>query len=133
MFDTTNPQETNPQEMLSKLRQQQFYLVEMAMITPTEDPLPVLGPHLDEHLAWLIERENNGTIFLSGQLGDETGWDGSGLAIVRAESRAAAEADAATEPFCKAGIRRNTVRGWQLNEGNVTLRLKLFNDSFEIA
>ncbi|NED90848.1 hypothetical protein G3I76_63550, partial [Streptomyces sp. SID11233] len=98
-----------------------------------EDPLPVLGPHLDEHLAWLIERENNGTLFLSGQLGDETGWDGSGMAIVRAESRAAAEADAQTEPFCRAGIRRNTIRGWQLNEGRLTLELKLFDNSFTIS
>ena len=103
------------------------------MIPPVENPLPVLGPYLDEHLAWLIERENNGTIFLSGQLGDETGWDGSGMAIVRAESRAAAEADAQTEPFCRAGIRRNNVRGWKLNEGNLTLRVKLFDNSFELA
>ena len=88
---------------------------------------------MEEHLAWLTERENNGTIFLAGMLGDETGWDGSGLAIVRAESRAAAEADAHTEPFCKAGLRTNTVRGWQLNEGNIHLRLKLFDDSVEIA
>jgi len=123
---------TAPQEMLSKLRRQQFYLIEMAMITPVEDPLPVLGPLFGEHLAWLIERENNGTIFLAGMLADETGWDGSGLLIVRAQSRAAAEADAQTEPFCRAGIRKNTVRGWQLNEGNVTVRLKLFDDSFEI-
>lgn len=124
---------TNSQELLSKLRRQQFYLVEMMMITAAEDPLSVLGPYLEEHLAWLIERENNRTIFLSGTLGDETGWDGSGMAIVRAESRAAAEADAQTEPFSKAGIRKNSVRGWQLNEGNVTLRLKLFDDSFEIV
>ncbi|MFI9772517.1 YciI family protein [Streptomyces sp. NPDC052415] len=124
---------TTAQEVLSKLRRQQFYLVEMSMITPSQDPLSALAPLLEEHLAWLIERENNGTLFLAGTLGDETGWDGSGLAIVRAESRAAAEADAQTEPFCRAGIRKNTVRGWQLNEGNVTLRLKLFDDSFEIA
>lgn len=122
----------NPQDLLSRLRRQQFYLVEMAMITPADDPLSVLGPHLEEHLAWLIERENNGTIFLAGTLGDETGWDGSGLVVVRADSRAAAEADAQTEPFCRVGIRKNSVRGWQLNEGNLTLRLKLFDDSFEI-
>lgn len=59
----------------------------------------------------MIERENNGTIFLAGMLSDETGWDGSGLVIVRVESRAAAEADARTDPLCKAGIRTNTVRG----------------------
>ncbi len=123
---------TNAQEQLSKLRRKQLFLVEMAMITPAEDPLSVLGPRLDEHLAWLMERENTGSLFPAGTLGDETGWDGSGMAIVRAESHAAAEVDVQTEPFCKAGIRKNTVRGWQLNEGNVTLRLKLLRDTFEV-
>jgi len=55
------------------------------------------------------------------------------MAIVRAKSRGAAEADAQTEPFCQAGIRRNTVRGWKLNEGNFTLRVKLFDNSFELT
>jgi uncharacterized protein YciI len=71
--------------------------------------LPGLTPYLEERLDWLMEREDNGTLFLAGTLGDETGRDGSGLATVRAESRAAAEADARTEPFRRAGIRRNTV------------------------
>jgi uncharacterized protein YciI len=131
MSETATPRGT-PQEMIAQLRRQQFYLVEMMMIEPSDDPLSVLGPHLEEHLAWLVERENNGTMFLSGTLGDETGWDGSGMMIARAESRAAAGADAQTEPFYRAGLRRNTVRGWQLSEGNVTLSLKLLGSSIEI-
>ena len=123
----------SPEELLGQLRQQQFYMITMQMIEPAEDPRPVIGPHLEAHLDWLIEQERNGTLFLSGAAADETEWDGSGVAIIRAESRAAAEAIAVTEPFHKLGLRKNTVRGWQLNEGNVTLRFKLFDNTFEIA
>ena len=35
---------TNSPDPLSALRRKQFYLVEMAMNTPAEDPLAVLGP-----------------------------------------------------------------------------------------
>jgi hypothetical protein len=122
----------NPEELLASLRQQQFYMVTMQMLGTAEDPLPLLGPHLEAHLDWLIEQERNGTLFLSGRLADETEWDGSGVAIIRAESRAAAEAIAAGEPFHQLGLRKNTVKGWQLNEGNVTLRMKLFDNTFEI-
>ncbi|GGF22774.1 YciI family protein [Subtercola lobariae] len=122
----------NPSELLAQLRQQQFYMVTMQANTPTEDPLSILGPNMEEHLNWLIEQENNGTLFLSGAAADETEWDGSGVAIIRARSRAHAEQIAETEPFHRAGLRTNTVRGWQLNEGNVTVKLKLFDNSFEI-
>jgi uncharacterized protein YciI len=122
----------SPDELLGQLRQQQFYMITMQMITPAIDPRPVIGPYLEAHLDWLIEQENNGTLFLSGAAADETEWDGSGVAIIRAKSRAAAEAIAVTEPLHIAGLRKNTVRGWQLNEGNVNIRLKLFDNTFEI-
>ena len=127
------PDLTNPQAFLAHLRVQQLYLVEMTMIDPPENPLDVMGPYLEEHLGWLKEREDDGRMFLSGTLSDETGWDGSGMAIMRAASREAAAADADTEPFFRAGLRRNTVRGWQMNEGNVTVTLKLLDHSFTIG
>ena len=49
----------NPEELLAQLRQQQFYMVTMQMLGTAEDPLPLLGPHLEAHLDWLIEQERN--------------------------------------------------------------------------
>lgn len=40
---------------------------------------------------------------------------------------------AETEPFHVAGVRRNSVHGWLLNEGNVTLSFRLFDDEYEIG
>lgn len=35
--------------------------------------------------------------------------------------------NAAGEPFHAAGLRRNTVRSWQVNEGTVTVRVDLLD------
>ena len=118
--------------VMENLRQQQFYLVSMDLVTPTDDPLSVITPHFDEHFSWLRDREADNSLFLSGACIDDTGWDGSGLAVMRGESRRAVEEMARSEPLCRAGVRRSTVRGWRVNEGNVSLRLKLLDNSFDI-
>ena len=120
-------------ESFPPLRRQQFYLVRMIAPAGIEDPRAYLAPHLAEHLAWLHALESDGSLFLSGALRDETGWDGSGTAIIRAESRRHAEEMAASEPFARAGLRANTVCGWQLNEGSINLTLRVMEDSFSIS
>ena len=45
------------------------------------------------------------------------------------EARALAE----SETFHKAGLRRNTVAGWQLNEGSIDVRVRLSAHRFEIG
>ena len=126
---------TNPsavKAIMSKLRQQQFYLVSMDLVTPTDDPLSVITPHFDEHYNWLRDREADNSLFLSGACIDDTGWDGSGVAIMRGESHRAVEELVRSEPLCRAGIRKTTVRGWRVNEGSINVRLKLMENSFDI-
>ncbi|MDH6221119.1 uncharacterized protein YciI [Streptomyces pseudovenezuelae] len=68
-------------------------------------------------------------MFLSGANidGDQIDqWDGSGTAIIRAPSMAAATAIAEAEPCHREGLRINKVHGWMLNEGTVRLTLSLF-------
>ena len=73
-------------------------------------------------------------LFASGPIRDETGaWDGTGMAVVRAKSLAAAKRLAASEPFHRAGIRQNRVEGWQVNEGSYTVTVRYMDRSFEIA
>ncbi|MEU1405661.1 YciI family protein [Streptomyces sp. NPDC005728] len=124
---------TSLQELSAALRRQQFYVVRMQAPEGIENPREYLTPHLHEHLLWLQEMESSGQLFVSGALADETGWDGSGLAIVRAPSRQAAQALADTEPFAKHGLRTNSVAGWQLNEGSITFTLNILADSFTVA
>ena len=120
-------------ELLSRLRGIQLYMIRMEMIEPTSDPMGVLMPSLHAHLLWLKAQEDAGVLFLSGShhAGDQ--WDGGGTAIVRAPSLQAAQALAETEPFHRAGIRTNTAHGWRLNEGNLRISLNLFANTSELS
>jgi uncharacterized protein YciI len=90
-------------------------------------PDPVMLERFVEHLDWLSEQEQANVLVLSGTIDQDQGI-GPGMAIIRAESRAAAEAIAVTEPFHRHGLRRNTIRMWTVNEGSFTVTVKLFNN-----
>jgi uncharacterized protein YciI len=121
------------EELMQNLRGVQLYMIRMDMPHPVESPMDYLAPHLREHILWLEAQEKNGALFLSGanRAGDQ--WDGSGTAIIRAPSLAAAVAIAETEPFHREGLRVNTVHGWLLNEGTVRLTFSLFTDKFSLG
>jgi uncharacterized protein len=125
-------QDPSLEELMGQLRGVQFYMMRMDMILPTDDPMTTLTPHLREHILWLRNQERSGVLFLSGANRDEVGWDGSGVAILRAGSREDATAIAESEPFHREGVRQNTVHGWLLNEGNIRLSVQLFADAFVI-
>jgi uncharacterized protein len=70
---------------------------------------------LREHFVYWWELEDLGFLLGAGPIERDTGM--AGMAVLRAESREAAEQLAANEPFAQRGYRRNTVHPWQLNEG----------------
>jgi uncharacterized protein YciI len=80
----------------------------------------------DEHVAWLLKLETEGTVFLSGPLvvGPRTS-PGSGVTVLRAPTEQNAAAIAATDPFVLAGLRSFEVFGWRLNEGAISIQLSL--------
>ena len=87
--------------------------------------------HVDAHLAWLLELETDGTVFLSGPLtsGPGTG-PGSGVTVLRADSAEHALAIAQEDPFVVAGLRTVEVFGWQVNEGAIHLQVSLGTGSY---
>jgi len=115
----------------------QLYLVRMMAITPFDDPIKsYMEDHreaFDAHLEWLRQIEADGTMFASGVLKDENSWDGSGMAIIRAKSYDEAVTIAEAEPFHVAGVRRNEVQGWVLNEANFQISLKLMNQEISVG
>lgn len=127
------PDSRTLEEHLQNLRQVQFYMIRMDMTHSVDAPLDYLAPHLREHILWLEEQEENGVLFLSGANAAGDQWDGSGTAIIRASSLAAAVAISDTEPFHREGLRVNTVHGWQLNEGTVRLSFSLLTDKFSLG
>lgn len=87
--------------------------------------------HLADHLAWALDLEARGVLFLSGPLleGPGTG-PGSGVTVLRADDARAAEEIAAGDPFAVAGLRTAAVHRWRLNEGSVTATLSLGTGAF---
>ncbi len=129
---TADKDEPTLDELMSKLRGVQLYMVRMDPVVVPEDPIAYLLPFLREHILWLRDRERDGSLFLSGANRDEVSWDGSGVAILRAGSRGEAERIASSEPFHREGLRKNIVHGWLLNEGQVRVSLSLFEDNFSL-
>jgi uncharacterized protein YciI len=133
--------EASPDELLQRLGDRMARLKGVSLwlvhMTPTDawPPPPAPGDPLDmvmverfvEHLDWLERLERDGVLVLSGTVDQELGI-GPGLAIIRAESRRAAEEIAESEPFHRQGLRANTVRSWTVNEGSITLTVKLFTN-----
>jgi uncharacterized protein len=94
---------------------------------PGDLPDLVMMQRFVEHLDWLEAQEQANVLVLSGTIDQEFGI-GPGMAIIRAESREAAEQLAATEPFHRHGLRHNTIRSWTVNEGSFTVSVKLFGN-----
>jgi uncharacterized protein YciI len=121
------------EELLPDLRHVQLYMIRMDLAEPVGSPIDHLLPYLREHALWLRHLERTGALFLSGPNRCAEEWDGSGTAIVRAESLAHARRIAETEPFHSRGLRVNSVHGWQLSEGALRLSVNLFDNRFDLG
>lgn len=94
--------------------------------TPTGSPEDVRAV-LPEHLAYQAEQEAAGRLFMAGPMSDETGdqMQGVGLIIYRAASLEEARALAEADPMHAKGARSFTIRRWLINEGSLSLSVKL--------
>jgi uncharacterized protein len=87
--------------------------------------------HHDDHMRWVLDREQDGTVFLSGPLVEGPGVaPGAGITVLRAADAATAAAIAAGDPFVVAGLRDPEVYRWRLKEGAIQLRLTLGTGTF---
>lgn len=114
----------------SRMLQKQLYAI---FTTPTGAIEPILA-NMEEHLAFQVSLEKEGILYAAGPMwsDDEQTWDGDGLVVVRAGSRAEAASIAERDPMHKSGARKFTVRPWMINEGTVTIRLDSSSQTFSI-
>ena len=114
----------------SRMLQKQLYAI---FTTPSAGIDAVLA-NMEEHLAFQVSLEREGVLYAAGPMwtDDEKSWEGEGLVVVRAGSRAEAAAIAERDPMHRAGARRFTVRPWMINEGTVTIRLDSSSQTFSI-
>jgi uncharacterized protein YciI len=138
---THNPVEASPDagsegpsldELRACARGLPFFLIEMVPNARWADAdEPGRNEKLREHLLWQLQREREGTLLLAGQV-DREREGGHGLAVIRARNREEAEALAESEPLALAGLRENRVRSWTVNEGSITVTIRLFDDRAEL-
>ncbi|AJE46733.1 YciI family protein [Celeribacter indicus] len=109
-------------ELLGRMMAKEYYMIENRMLADPSD----LGPHLADHLRFMIGLEKAGVLFLSGPLYDRDGkMTGEGITVVRASSFEEAEEIAQRDPFVIAGLREPRVQRWVVNEGRISLNIDL--------
>jgi uncharacterized protein YciI len=86
---------------------------------------------VDQHLEWLLDLEEAGSVVLSGPLLEGPGArPGSGVTVLRAEDAGEATRLAASDPFVLAGLRRFEVFRWRVNEGSIGITVALGTGRF---
>lgn len=117
------------------LAREQVYL---CIMTNTEPPAgaPPRDQLMNAHKEYLADLERRGVLFGAGRLHnaeeDEHTPLGHGMIIIRAVTRAEAEAIAYQEPFTKAGHRTMVLHPWQRNEGNVNIAIRFMDSVLEV-
>lgn len=98
----------------------------VAVSTPVKPPEQVKA-ELPAHLAYQSQLEQSGALAFAGPLSDLTGaqMEGTGMIVYRAESLDAARALAEADPMHSTGTREFTLRRWLINEGSLSLDIKL--------
>lgn len=111
--------------------QRQLYAI---FTTPTDGLGPVFA-NIEEHLQFQVQLEQDGILYAAGPMwtDDEENWEGEGLVVVKAASRAEAIAIAERDPMHKAGARSFRVRPWLINEGSVTITLNNSSQTFTVS
>lgn len=101
--------------------------------TPTDGLGPVFA-NIEEHLQFQVQLERDGILYAAGPIwtDDEESWEGEGLVVVKAGSRAEAIAIAERDPMHKVGARSFRVRPWLVNEGSVTITLNNSSQTFTV-
>ncbi|MEW9922200.1 YciI family protein [Marimonas sp. MJW-29] len=105
-----------------------------AIFTTPTDGLGHVFANIEEHLQFQVQLEKDGILYAAGPIwtDDEESWEGEGLVVVKAASRAEAIAIAERDPMHKAGARSFRVRPWLINEGSVTITLNNSSQTFTV-
>lgn len=121
---------SGPPVDLSQLLARDYWLIRSTPTAGTDQA--AVQARVQEHVAWLLELEREGVLFLSGPLVSGPGvTPGSGMTVLRAEDEESARLVAARDPFVRAGLRTYEVYRWRLNEGSVSVRVSLGTGSYE--
>jgi uncharacterized protein len=113
-----------------RLRKQLFVVTSKA-----EKGFAPLKEHLPAHLAYLRTLEDTGELFMGGPLfnDDPAQWSGDGLLVYAASDLADAKRIADADPLHQSGARSYTVRAWLVNDGALSLTVRLSDQKGEVG
>jgi uncharacterized protein len=113
--------EHDPALLLARAAKLKLFVMLRRVVKPE-----LLADNLGAHLRWLIDREKEGVVFLSGPVAPrDDGVKMEGLSIIRATTIEEAEWVAREDPFIKLGIFTYDMREWTVNEGGISLFVSL--------
>ncbi|MEM8926666.1 MAG: YciI family protein [Bacteroidota bacterium] len=117
-------------EKLNTGMNKEVYLYVTEPVVSFEEVAKILPDHMD----FVHKIENQGTMIMGGQTTIEGASDagGYGAIMIRANSFEEARRIADQDPMHKTGVRKYTLYKWNINEGELNVRLKLSNASFVI-
>lgn len=106
----------------------------VAQTIPGAD-LELMRATVPDHLAYQGRLEAEGSLVFAGPLSDETGneMQGMGMIVYRAASFEDAKSLADGDPMHATGARSYTLRKWMINEGSMTLSVRLSGQSVVLA
>ena len=101
----------------------ELYVVFSEPAAPPEQ----MKEQLPKHLAYQAEQEKIGNLVMAGPMSDPSGelMEGVGMIIYRAASLEAARKLAENDPMHSSGTRNFVMRRWLVNEGSITINVKL--------
>ncbi|MEM1338524.1 MAG: YciI family protein [Bacteroidota bacterium] len=117
-------------EKLNTGMNKEVYLYVTEPVVSFEEVAKILPDHMD----FVHKIENQGTMIMGGQTTIEGASDagGYGAIMIRANSFEEARRIADQDPMHKTGVRKYTLYKWNINEGELNVRLKLSDASFVI-
>lgn len=111
----------NPAAMLASSAKLKLFV----MLRRTEKP-SLIPELLAAHLRWMMERESEGVVFLSGPVAPRQGTVAlDGMTILRTGSMEKAEVIAHQDPFVVSGAVSFEMREWTAFEGAIRLDINL--------
>jgi uncharacterized protein YciI len=125
------------QDVMHPLKHEQCYLCFTTWVVPPPPSAPSREEVRRRHKEYMARLESEGRLFGAGLLkndkDNETSSDlGYGMFILRAETRAEAEAIAFEEPNTKAGLRPMKVVPWARGEGDINISISFTNGTVRI-
>jgi len=109
----------------------ELFIVESTLVKSAESAQAILPQHLE----YQKEMELAGKLVLAGPLSDLSGEEmsGCGMIIYRAESISEAREMALNDPMHKSQTRTFTLRRWLVNEGSISISVKLASQHVSLS